>query len=467
VAQPSCEGNDTAARCAALTFDGQANQMARVVLHDEFDPESTAMLQALYSRSAESVETHVEKLKASGSSRFMERYYVGYGHASIGDCGTTTLFIEGVSILCDKAIQDNPLYSGQETSTRYIDFSQQIPIDPVGIPQSKRIQSVWLQFYTEATPRVREFLSDRFPRNAEESKKAWEKAIKARAFDVMRGFLPAGVTTQLSWTTNLRQAYDRLSLLRFHPLEEVRGVAKQCFDLLREKYPSSFSFPEEPDRDAYYQLLSQDLHYSSHTDLDFNEDTFTYDTNIDTERMEQEAPKALTERPLNTCLPRYLSRYGRFTCRFLLDYGSFRDLQRHRNGLCRIPLLGGNHGFKSWYLIQLPGDVRREAETLVRDQWQALARLKVEHRVPNTLMQYYYPLGTNALCEIVYDLPQMVYVAELRSGLSVHPTLRAIAHKMHAALVETIPQLKLHTVLSEDIWHIGRGFQDIETKEDG
>jgi thymidylate synthase ThyX len=443
------------------------NQMARVFLYDEFDPESTAMLQALYSRSAESVETHVEKLKASGSSRFMERYYVGYGHASIGDCGTTTLFIEGVSILCDKAIQDNPLYSGQETSTRYIDFSQQTPIDPVAVPESDGIQSAWLEFYTESTPHVREYLGDRFPRKADESKKAWEKAIQARAFDVMRGFLPAGATTQLSWTTNLRQVYDRLSVLRFHPLEEVRGVAEQCFDLLRENYPSSFSFADEPERDAYYQLLSEDLHYSSYTDPDFDEDTFVHETDIDSARIEQEALKALTLRPMNTCLPRYLTRYGRFTCRFLLDYGSFRDLQRHRNGLCRIPILNGNHGFKSWYLAQLPGDIQRKAEKLVRDQWQSLARLQKNRRVPDTLMQYYYPLGTNVLCEIVYDLPQMVYVAELRSGLSVHPTLRAIAHKMHAALVATLPGLKLHTDLSENIWHIGRGFQDIETKEPG
>lgn len=440
--------------------------MPSVFLHDEFDPESMAMLQALYSRSAESVEKHVEKLKASGSSSFMERYYVGYGHASIGDCGTTVLFIEGVSILCDKAIQDNPLYSGQETSTRYIDFSQQIPIDPVGVPESERIQSAWLEFYTKSTPRVREYLSDRFPRKADESKKAWEKAIRARAFDIMRGYLPAGVTTQLSWTTNLRQAYDRLSLLRFHPLEEVRGVADQCFDILKEHYPSSFSFADDADRDAYYQLLSQDLHYSHYTDHDFNEDTFTYETDIDTEQIEQEAPTELTQRPMNTCLPRYLSRYGRFTCRFLLDYGSFRDLQRHRNGLCRIPLLTGDSGFRSWYIRQLPPDVREKAETLVRDQWQSLAHIQKKYRVPKTLIQYYYPLGANVLCELVYDLPQMVYVAELRSGLSVHPTLRAIAHKMHAALVETIPHLKLHTVLSEDIWHIGRGFQDIEAKED-
>ncbi|MCI5138224.1 MAG: hypothetical protein D3922_07370, partial [Candidatus Electrothrix sp. AR1] len=96
-----------------------SDNMMKIFINDEFDPESSAMMQALYSRSSSSVENHIEQVRKTGSSNFMKSYYVGYGHASIGDCGTTTLFIESVSILAAKAIQDNPLYSGQETSTRY------------------------------------------------------------------------------------------------------------------------------------------------------------------------------------------------------------------------------------------------------------------------------------------------------------------------------------------------------------
>ena len=71
----------------------------KIFVYDEFGPEDTAMMQALYSRSALSVEEHVKKVKASGSGKFMETFYVGYGHASIADCGSTTIFIEDVSML--------------------------------------------------------------------------------------------------------------------------------------------------------------------------------------------------------------------------------------------------------------------------------------------------------------------------------------------------------------------------------
>src|SRR3954470_22058500 len=74
---------------------------------DDVPPEDLAMLQALYSRSPASVTTHLDKVRSSGSSKFMSQYYVGYGHASIGDCGFTTVFIENYSMLAAKAIQDN------------------------------------------------------------------------------------------------------------------------------------------------------------------------------------------------------------------------------------------------------------------------------------------------------------------------------------------------------------------------
>ena len=120
---------------------------AEIFLYDEFNPENIAMLQALYSRSPESVATHVDSVKASGSGKFMEKFYVGYGHKSIADCGSTTLFIEKISILADKAIQDWPLYNGQETSTRYVDMSRQPIIDPVQTIESKTILDDWMNFY--------------------------------------------------------------------------------------------------------------------------------------------------------------------------------------------------------------------------------------------------------------------------------------------------------------------------------
>jgi len=203
--------------------------------------ESEAMLQALHSRSVGGIRAHLEKLAEKGSEKFMASFYVGYGHKSIGDCGSMTLFIEGVSMLAAKAIQDWPLYSGQEASTRYVDFATQAFVDPVGSEQSDQVLEAWRKFYLQGMEPVKEHLKKQHPKNAEEKEKIYDKAIAARTFDIMRAYLPAGASTNLAWHTNLRQAADKLMLLRHHPLAEVREIAEKITELLQEQIPSSFS----------------------------------------------------------------------------------------------------------------------------------------------------------------------------------------------------------------------------------
>ncbi len=319
--------------------------MANIFLHDEFNPEDTAMLQALYSRSPESVEKHTEKVKKTGSGKFMETFYIGYGHASIADCGSTTLFIEGLSILADKAIQDWPLYCGQETSTRYTDMTKQSIIDPLNTKESQQILKNWLDFYKSSLGPMREYLQQRYPRKAGQEDKIYERAIKARAFDILRSFLPAGITTQLSWHTNLRQAYDKITWLRAYPLPEVQQIASNLEQILKEHYPHSFCQPVDEAAENYRRhILTHNYYYNPDQVVNFR-----FTTNIKDQDLEKWS-YALTNRPPKTSLPYFLSELGQCTFEFLLDYGSFRDIQRHRHGVCRIPLLTSQYGFEPWYL---------------------------------------------------------------------------------------------------------------------
>ncbi len=430
--------------------------MAKIFLYDEFTPEDNAMLQALYSRSPRSVAEHVEKVKKAGSGKFMEKFYVNYGHKSIADCGSTTIFIEKISILADKAIQDWPLYSGQETSTRYVDMAQQPIIDPLGTEQTKEIINAWMDFYKKSQPKLLAYLREKYPFDQSETEAVYEKALAARCFDILRAFLPAGITTQLSWHTNLRQAWDKISLLRHHPLAEVKDIAAEMLRRLKEKYPHSFSHKFYPEQEEYEEQVMKKYNYYQ-GDL---EGDFQADFNLKLAELEK-YKDILTSRPLKTNLPHFLTEAGNIIFDFKLDYGSFRDIQRHRNGVCRMPLLTNKHGFQKWYLEQLPADLRQEAEGLIKKQNERLAALATTPEVK----QYYLALGYNVIGRVSYALPATVYVIELRSTRFVHPTLRALAHKMHYAVKEKIPYLTLHTDLSPSRWDIGRGKQDIIKKE--
>jgi len=427
----------------------------KIFVYDEFKPEDIAMMQALYSRSPQSVEVHAEKVKQAGSGNFMERFYVGYGHMSIADCGSTTLFIEGISILADKAIQDWPLYSGQETSTRYIDMSKQAIVDPVGTPESKKILDDWMTFYIGNQERVQIHLKEKYPRKPEKDEKVYDKAIKARCFDIMRGFLPAGITTQLSWHTNLRQAWDKLSLLRHHPLKEVEEIAQEMLNKLKEKYAHSFSHPLPEDQEDYRCFVARNTTYFEPKKVT----DFAFRTTIKKNELKK-YKDVLERRPPRIGLPHFLTELGQATFDFMLDFGSFRDIQRHRNGVCRMPLLVTKYGFGSWYLSQLPGAVKEEAERLIEKQIKAIAELKATPEIA----QYYIAMGFLVPCRVTYGLPATVYVTELRSNRTVHPTLRKIAHQMTEALRKKFPILKLHSDLNPDDWDVRRGLADITEK---
>lgn len=433
------------------------NNMSKIFVYDEFNPQDTAMLQALYSRSASSVEEHVNKVKETGSGKFMERFYVGYGHSSIADCGSTTLFIEGISTLADKAIQDWPLYSGQETSTRYIDMSKQPIVDPLMTEDSREILRNWMDFYVGNQKAVQNHLKEKYPKRPDEDEGVYEKAIKARTFDIMRGFLPAGITTQLSWHTNLRQAWDKLSILRHHPVEEVSTLAEEMLLKLKEKYAHSFSHELYPEQEKYREYSMQSYNYFDPE----NHPRFRNHSNINNKELNK-YKDIIFWRPVKTNLPHFLSELGTVTFEFLLDFGSFRDIQRHRNGVCRMPLLTTRFGFNSWYLEQLPNGLRTEAEKLIEDQAEKIGKLDLEPKY----LQYYIALGFNVPCKISYGLPATVYVVELRSGKAVHPTLRKVAHQMHHSLLEMFPGLVLHSDLDLDDWDIRRGLQDITEKKD-
>jgi hypothetical protein len=72
------------------------------------------MLQALYSRNPASIATRIEALTPEGAQKFMDRFYLNYGHNSIADCGHVTLFFEGVPMHVAKAIQSHALYNGKK-----------------------------------------------------------------------------------------------------------------------------------------------------------------------------------------------------------------------------------------------------------------------------------------------------------------------------------------------------------------
>jgi thymidylate synthase ThyX len=418
-------------------------------------PEAEAMLQALHSRSIGGIRAHLKVLAEKGFEKFMQTFFVGYGHKSIGDCGHGTIFVEGVSMLVAKAIQDWMLYAGQESSTRYLDFSTQKFIDPAD--RSDLLEEL-RQFYLKAQEPVRAHLREQFPPGETEKADIYEKAIKARAFDITRGFLPAGASTNLSWHTNLRQAADKLGYIRHHPLEEVRIVAQAIEEALKEAFPSSFGGKRYEVTECYHRDWMEEEYYFAPVPP---WPLFALEHSGVDRRLLQHYERFLRERPEKTELPKVIGETGMIQYAFLLDFASFRDVQRQRAVYQRMPRLTLDYGFEPWYLEELPAGLRDDAQALLLHNKIIVADIAQEHQ------QYYIPMGYRTPNRITGDLPALVYLAELRSGSAVHPTLQKRARQIGTSLEALFEVFGLRLQIDETLtrFDVKRGTHDIIRKD--
>jgi len=417
--------------------------------------EHVAMLQAIHSRSTGGLRAHLEKLIEKGSARFMEETYVGYGHSSIGDCGDTTAFTEGVSMLVAKAEQDDQLYNGQEASTRYIDFSRQPFMDPTNSSPGRDLLEMQRTMYLLAQEPTRELLRKRHPKAPEEDDKKYDKAIKARAFDITRGLLPAGASTNLAWHTTLRRASDRLLFLRHHPLEEVRETAGSLEEALKKHHPHSFGHKRYPETEKYQDLIAAQYYFHDTDSPLAPVVDFRAIDRIELEKFRE----LLDKRPKKTEIPKYVGQAGDIVARFQLDFGSFRDLQRHRAILQRMPLLTTDLGFESWYVDNLPPEVTDRLPGHLNSIKEGIRDLGVSP----LYAQYFVPMGYKVSNRFKGDIPASVYMVELRDSSLVHPTLQRVAHNIGEQISREL-NIPLHVDPNPGRFNVKRGEHDIEFK---
>lgn len=489
------------------------------------DPESLAMLQAFYSRSKRSIEDRLAEttLDTAAIKKKLATYFVGYGHDSIGQVGMTCFFIEDVSLLAAKAIQNNMLYNGQESSTRYIDFTQSPRVNPLPNLMGSEIQKEWLDINALVLIECEKAL---FKRNAPEPESNYQgiqlfpekemadirKACRVKAFDIARAFLPAGVTTNLSWVTSLATLNRELARLFAHPLQEIKDIAHKLNEIVKVEYPSIYKdFENDADMlDLVREYSHPAYHYDNKLDLgevanlhpvQVSKPTLTkmpsaFDMWPTDKSFSQGLAVPLRPRKKYARMPHYAHSYCNVQALTVLDWASFRDVQRHRPLSPSSPCLSmqplgnlihvdGTRNYKKleqhfapWYIQSL---VDLGVFDLVKDRIIDLM-LKIESLRDSGFIpelefktQYYLPIGLLVAFTQTGSIGDWIYTLELRSGETVHPTVRQWACHVWSRLEDDLPndfleyanvQLKLTTKFDKllDISY-RRAKQDIVEKE--
>ncbi|MGB0040216.1 MAG: FAD-dependent thymidylate synthase, partial [Terriglobales bacterium] len=207
------------------------------------EPEIQAYAMAKYSRSSLSMKESLKEITNQKAEKFLNTFYFQYGHRSIADLAHIALAIERLSILAAIVVADEQRWDGQERSTRYQDFKKSgyytpnfgdsdevgttgkagtTSANPVALYR-ETIESLFAA-YQQVSQKAFEYLAGITPRPEEMKPEAYERTLRARAFDISRYLLPLATNTSLGEIVNARTLETQVGHLLSQPHREVREL---------------------------------------------------------------------------------------------------------------------------------------------------------------------------------------------------------------------------------------------------
>ena len=211
---------------------GARNQTDVFAVHGA-DPEVLAYAMAKYSRSSLSMRESLSEISAQRAEQFLNTFYFQYGHRSIADLAHIAFAVERLSLLAAIVLVDEQRWDGQERSTRYQNFHKsgwyfpEFGADSTSAHlYAETIENLFAT-YQRTTSAVLEALRRRVARPDAMKPEAYERTLKARAFDVARYLLPLATNTSLGQIVNARTLETQVSRLLSHPLAEVRDLGQK------------------------------------------------------------------------------------------------------------------------------------------------------------------------------------------------------------------------------------------------
>jgi thymidylate synthase ThyX len=200
------------------------------------EPEIQAYAMAKYSRSSLSMKESLREISSQKAEKFLNTFYFQYGHRSIADLAHIALAVERLSILAAIELADEQRWDGQERSTRYQDFKKSgyyVPDFSAGGRDDDEARKLYCETldslfaeYNTLSAHMTQHLINITPKPADMKQEAYERTLKARAFDITRYLLPLATNTSLGEIVNARTLETQVAHLLSHTHKEVRVLGE-------------------------------------------------------------------------------------------------------------------------------------------------------------------------------------------------------------------------------------------------
>ncbi|HTW99922.1 MAG TPA: FAD-dependent thymidylate synthase [Acidimicrobiales bacterium] len=416
-----------------------------------------------------------------------------YGDDSVAQLAGVHLACEQASNVLTKVLERGRLMSYMEQSSRYIPYDTRLPSghyrfyrDPAVLDSPLGARYVgdmdrMFDTYQSLLEPLQGHLVKVLPRPQDSSEVAYRRALRARAFDALRGLLPAGALSNVG-IFGSAQAYEALLLhMRGHPLPEVREYGALVHTELAKVIPSFLARLERPERGGEWAsyLASRREETSSvvaelfaaapgdeapgprragapiaeQVDLvDFDPagedkvlEAICYAHAGASEHTIAKVVAGLGQRERSELLHAYVGErsnrrhrpgraFERTEYRFdvVADYGAFRDLQRHRLLTVEWQPLGTSLGATVPEVVDEAG-----LGSPFRDSLERSASLydALSGRFPDQA-SYAVALAFRIRFSLQLNAREAMHLIELRSGPQGHPSYRRVAQQMHRQIAE-------------------------------
>ena len=429
------------------------------------------------------------ELAIERARKFYDRILDGYGDDSIGELGGAHLALENVSMLATKVLEDARIGgSPLEKSTRYVSFSDKDSGRYRYYRDPKLMDSDHAELYVKACDHlfdcyvrlcepVWEHVRKLLPREEGTSEAAYERSVKARGYDLIRGLLPASTQTNMGIFGNGRFFETLIRKLHLDPLEENRDLGQAAFEELSKVIPSFIRrsdrnnnrFQEFEDYTNFKNSLMQTFHSKQISDQpnppqEMDVQLIEYDQDAEDRMLAallfpfghgslQEFTEQLKNLP-DSEKKRLIHEYaelrqnrrhkpGRgiempfYTFDIVGDYGIYRDLQRHRMLTQERQLLSTRYGFEKPEEIEEAGLGEIYDEAMLQAA-EAFDQLQKDFPFE---AQYVVPMGYRIRWFMKINLRSLSWMTELRSVPQGHTGYRRIAQQMYLRVRDVHPTL--------------------------
>lgn len=454
----------------------------RVLTVAPMPPEKSAYALARYSRSPDSIRESLDWVRTHDSQKFLESFYFQYGHASIADLGHIAVCFEGISELAATEVEDEQLWDGQARSSRYQDFSKSGFVVPPEFDETQR--SIYTQAGESLLAAYRwihdcifEHLCEKLPRPQEMKPGAYERNIRARAFDVARYLLFWGVPTGVGQVTSIRTLERQIRRLKASEYAEARElaseVAEACahepdclWDEQASREPVAPTLARYVQADRHWTQAREDLRLWAEqnlpppagmsvddvdllkpaevpaditatllypvTDRPYRE-LYQLAAGWSAARRQEVVDVAMRSRTRRDELLRNF-RGAPYVYDIIMDIGAYRDMHRHR----RCQQFRQAYSARLDYMTPSAIGEAGIGEVYSRTVEEALETMR---RLPEPGSHYILPFATRARFLFKMDFAEAEYISKLRSGVKGHFSYREVAWKMKLKMEQIEPEL--------------------------